>query len=119
MALEVKDILIKNDFVIDGKKSLIASNELFYIGHISAAYDIVIYGEALDVAIPLNFNGVVKKIIITNESCGDLEYKLNNSSEKYLLRNQLILSQQPTALKIDNVEDVNKIIRVRIIGEES
>ena len=112
------DILIKNDFVVDGKKSIQASNEVLYIGYLSATYDVTIFGEDEDIEIPLSFNGVIKRIIITNESVGDLLYKLNGVDEPYLLRTQLILTQQPTSLTITNEDDANKVIRIKIIGEE-
>ena len=117
MSVIEKQIIIKNDFDVDG--TIYNQNTISYLGTISATYDVIVFGQELNKVIPINFNGVIKRIELTNASCGIVEYKLDNSAEKYILRKRAILTQQPVALKIDNVENINKVIRVLIVGEES
>tara|TARA_R110000823_G_scaffold217636_3_gene346974 strand:+ start:12293 stop:12655 length:363 start_codon:yes stop_codon:yes gene_type:complete len=120
MVLAPKDITLKNFFNVDGNKNIQASNELNYFGFLAQSFDITIYGGEIDISIPLTFKGVIRKIIILNRSCGEVYYKLNGSAERYIINTQAILSQQPTSLLIDNDDaDINKVLRIKVIGEEN
>lgn len=119
MALEPKDVRVINKFYIDGRSRELGTSDIFYIGYVSSPYDVVIPAEAVDFNIPLENKGVIKKIMITNKSCDPVYFKLNGSSQRFKLEDQLILSQHPTSLLIDNdSEESNVILEILIIGED-
>ena len=96
MVLAPKDITLKNFFNVDGNKNIQASNELNYFGFLAQSFDITIYGGEIDISIPLTFKGVIRKIIILNRSCGAISELSDNDDA-----------------------DINKVLRIKVIGEEN
>lgn len=119
MAAEPKDVRVINKFYIDGRSRELGTSDIFYIGYVSSPYDLVIAPLSVDTPINLDNKGAIKKIMISNKSCEPVYFKLNGSAQRFILNDQVVLSQHPTSLLIDNdSEEGNVVLEILIIGEE-
>lgn len=119
MGAEPKEVRISNKFYLDGRSQELGTSDIFYIGYVSSPYDVVVPAEAVNFNVPLTNKGVIKKIIIANKSCEPVYYKLNGSTQRFIISDQAIISQHPSSLMIDNdSEESNAVLEFTIVGED-